>query len=470
MSADSIVVSLVGRPNVGKSSLFNRLMGRSQQIITYNRPGVTRDRHYGIVSLDECAEIPAREIILIDTGGFYPVSSELEDASPFFSSISEHISLAIEESDLVLLVTDARAGLLPLDQTIAEMIRSHHKPFWPLINKCDGEKQEGMEAPFFALGAESLFAVSASHDRGISHLRSKLHSFAFATGKMATPEPDCAGKVALIGTPNSGKSTLLNQLLGTSRALVSHVPGTTLDPVEGLLNLNFGESATLFGESDSPWRHLKILDTAGIRKKPLIRDVVEAQSVFRSLRCITESDMVLFLIDVEKGVGHQDRRLLDISLDKGKSVVIVLNKMDAVEPGQGPKERKEWWEDIKLKIPWSNFCDLVPISAKYGKGLKRLRRAMVKTLSIRHREVPTAKLNSTLEKLLERNPVRIKGGGNRHFKIKYASMVKKAPPTFLLFSNRQQSIPEHYKRYLKNGLRRAFALENTPIHLIFRSS
>ena len=470
VSASSIVVSLVGRPNVGKSSLFNRLMGRSHQIITYNRPGVTRDRHYGIIRLGECAEIPDREIILIDTGGFYPVSSNQDDASPFFSSISEHISLAIEESDLVLLVTDARAGLLPLDQNIADMIRSHHKPFWPLANKCDSEKQEGMEAPFFALGAESLFAVSASHDRGISHLRFELHRFAYSTGKTATSEPDCAGKVALIGTPNSGKSTLLNQLLGTSRALVSHIPGTTLDPVEGVFELDFGENATLFGEGDSPWRRIKILDTAGIRKKPLVRDAVEAQSVFRSLRCITESDMVLFLIDAEKGVGHQDRRLLDISLDKGKAVVIVLNKMDVVKFDKNPKGRSEWWEDIKANIPWSNFCDLVPISAKYGKGLGGLRRAMVKTLSIRHRKLPTAKLNSVLEKLLERNPVRIKGGGNKPFKIKYASMVKNAPPTFLLFSNRQQNIPEHYKRYLKNGLRRAFALDNTPIHLIFRSS
>ena len=378
MSASSIVVSLVGRPNVGKSSLFNRLMGRTHKIITYNKPGVTRDRHYGIVHLREYAEIPDREIILIDTGGFYPEGPDADDTSPFFSSISEHIAVAIGESDLVLLVTDVRAGLLPLDQTIAGMIRSHHKPFWPLINKCDSEKQEGMEAPFFALGTESLFAVSASHDRGIFQLRSELHRFAFATGKTMVPEPDCAANVALIGTPNSGKSTLLNQLLGTSRALVSHIPGTTLDPVEGVLDLNFGENATLFGEGETPWRRIKILDTAGIRKKPLVRDVVEAQSVFRSLRCITESDMVLFLIDAEKGVGHQDRRLLDIALDKGKAVVVVLNKMDMVGSGKNSKERREWWEDMKSNIPWSNFCDLVPISAKYGKGLGGLRRAMVK--------------------------------------------------------------------------------------------
>ncbi len=468
MNRQALTVCLIGRPNVGKSSLFNRLMGRARQMITYDRPGVTRDRHYGVVSLQELPDTPDSEMILIDTGGFYPADSgqdTLDTTSPFFSLMREHIAIAIDESDLILFVTDARQGLLPLEESIAHTIRSRHKPFWVLANKCDSDRQDEGQAPFYSLSAEKNFAVSASHGRGISHLRRELHSFAQKLDRGEAHSGDglkrgqVLGRVALIGTPNTGKSTLLNQLTRTSRSLVSEVPGTTLDPVEGMFNFKRGDQ----------WHSLQVLDTAGIRKKSSIRDAVEAQSVFRALKSITECDVALLLIDAEKGIGHQGRRLIDIALDKGKSVIIAINKMDKVEPLiKTRQQRREWWENIKHDIPWSNFCQLFPISAQSGKGLHRLLRATIKTLDIRQRTVPTGKLNHVLQGLLEQNPVRIRGAGHKAFKIKYASMAKSAPPTFLLFSNRQHNIPQHYQRYLKNGLRRAFAFDNTPIRLVFR--
>ncbi|MCK5883485.1 MAG: 50S ribosome-binding GTPase [Bacteriovoracaceae bacterium] len=578
----SMVISLIGRPNVGKSSLFNRLMRKANRAITFDKPGVTRDRHYGIAKFDELADEKTAEAIMVDTGGFYPEgvdetgkNDEEVNYNKFFNIMTNHAKLAIEESDLVLFVVDVREGVIPFDETIARYIRQSKKPFWLLVNKYDTDKQYGEEAEFYSLGInpDHMHVVSAAHGRGMDGLKSSLHEeiLHFENSKDATnpdlqkgvtPREDVVSKIAIVGAPNAGKSTLLNKLVGSERALVSDVAGTTVDPIQGFFDLYFGkdaeelefdktstgdghqllveqyeqfrnnnpdffkevnanydhvveadevfeefvdvesakqdvaagervfnavfnpeeevetepviekEPAVADEDNGSYWRSIHIVDTAGIRKKHAVDGFIEEQSVYRALRSITEAEVVVFMIDATKGVSHQDRRLLDIAEEKGKSVIICMNKLDLMkEKLVDDRAKREWIEDIRDTIPWLNHCDVIPISAKYNKRIKLLQSAIKKTILVRRKKVPTGALNRHLYHLIDRHPVALKGGGgSKRLKIKYASMIKANPPTFILFSNRSQGIPDSYKRYLKNGLRSEFGFENTPVHLIFRTS
>tara|TARA_R110000868_G_scaffold163614_12_gene395897 strand:- start:108 stop:1895 length:1788 start_codon:yes stop_codon:yes gene_type:complete len=577
-----LVVSIIGRPNVGKSSLFNRMMKRQHKALTLDRPGVTRDRHYGIAHLEDLPNQPEQDIVLVDTGGFYPqrVEEGTDNVSAFFNIMKDHAKLAINESDLVLFVVDVREGILPVDREIATAIRTLKRPFWLVVNKYDDESQAGTELEFYELGIdpEEMFTLSASHGTGVATLREalQLRSIAFQNNEAetaptlqqgVTPRENVVARVAIIGAPNAGKSTMLNQLVGSERALVSDIAGTTVDPIEGYFDLYFGHEAPeldkrvelvqhdgplvkqyehfrqnnpeffdrmsdayeeegdfdetaaqyaddiipeevnfedendaaeldkqlyakAFGALDdtpeeiplvanetqesapegSYWRTLHIVDTAGIRRQKSIDDPLEEQSVYRSLRSITESDLVVYMVDATKGVGHQDRRLLDIALDKGKSVIVVLNKMDIKNRDfKDDAARRDWIADLRATLPWLSFCDVLPLSALKGTGLNVLRKALKKTVLIRRRPVPTGELNRQVFDLIEKHPIVVKRTSGKRFKVRYASMVKTDPPTILLFSNKSKGIPESYKRYLKNGIRRAFTLDNTPVHLLFRT-
>lgn len=614
----SMVISLIGRPNVGKSSLFNRLMRKAHKAITHDKPGVTRDRHYGIVTFEELAGVKPTEAIMVDTGGFYP--TKIEENVPrkndrimnkFFNIMTDQAKTAIRESDLILFVVDSREGVLPFDETIADYIRAQKKPFWVLVNKFDTDKQEGEELEFYQLGVgeEELFRVSAEHGLGLLDLKQRLQKeiIKFEESqkdemsnlqKGVTPREKVVARLALIGAPNAGKSTLLNLLLGSERALVSDIPGTTVDPIEGFFDIFFGQDAhlleedvkvaktdtllfqqyeefrnnnpdvyeslsysynleeegtkgtplydedaylseetplyeetlesaeegeinfddalseedvqkseddlyeTVFAVEDeelsdevaeedegyseeylaaeaqmqkeeelkgSQWRSMHIVDTAGIRRQKSVEGFIEQQSVYRSLRCITESDIILFMIDATIGISHQDRRLLDIALEKGKSVIVCLNKVDLLKERLADEAaKKEWIADLRATVPWLNHCDLIPISAKYNKHIGRLKESIKKTVLIRNRTIGTGKLNRYVYQLIENNPVAIKRAGKR-LKVKYASMLKANPPTFLFFTNLSKDIPDNYKSYLKNGLRREFQFDNTPIHIVFRT-
>ena len=498
---------------------------------------------------------------------------------------------------------------------ISDYIRSQKKPFWVLVNKYDTEKQEGEELEFYSLGVgeEELFKVSAEHGTGLLDLKQALHSeiVKFEQSqkdemsrlqKGVTPREKVVARLALIGAPNAGKSTMLNLLLGSERALVSDIPGTTVDPIEGFFDIFFGKEAflleddvsfaktdnllfqqyeefrknnpdvyeslslsynleeegtkgtplydeedylsdetplisefevdengddvddaefdglldnelddaefnkqkeselyeTVFAVDDqenlseeieyseeylaaeellekekelegSQWRSLHIVDTAGIRRQKAVEGFIEQQSVYRSLRCITESDIIIFMIDATIGISHQDRRLLDIALDKGKSVIVCLNKVDLLKDKLiDEAAKKEWIADLRATVPWLNHCDLIPVSAKYNKHIWRLKESIKKTVLIRNKNVGTGKLNRYVFQLIENNPVAIKKSGKR-LKVKYASMLKSSPPTFLFFTNLSKDIPDNYKNYLKNGLRKEFSFDNTPIHIIFRT-
>lgn len=600
----SMVISIIGRPNVGKSTIFNRLMRRAHKAITFDKPGVTRDRHYGITSFEELGNAKKGEAILVDTGGFYP--HKIDENVPkkrdqvmnkFFNIMTEQARIAIRESDLILFVVDSREGVLPFDEIIADYIRTQKKEFWLVINKFDSDKQDGEEFEFYSLGIdpEKMFKISAEHGLGLLDLKQDLHKRILKfeenvqneyspLSKGVTPREKVVARLAIIGAPNAGKSTLLNLLLGSDRALVSDIAGTTVDPIEGFFDLFFGKDAkrleedalsfakndnllmqqyeefrlnnpdvyqalsnvynieeentggnpiyeseedeaplvaesssqyetdegfedalsdeefkkyddevydNVFSEDDleidfeedeieaevleevkeegSHWRSLHIVDTAGIRRQKAIEGFIEQQSVYRALRCITESDVIIYMIDASIGISHQDRRLLDIALDKGKSVIVCLNKMDLIkEKLVDENTKKEWLLDLRETIPWLSYCDLIPISAKHGKQIGKLKESIKKTVLIRNTSIKTGVLNRYVYQMLEQHSIGIKKAGKR-LKIKYASMLKADPPTFLMFSNLSKDIPDNYKTYLKNGLRKEFHLTNTPIHLIFRT-
>jgi GTPase len=597
MNKRSMVVSLIGRPNVGKSTIFNRLMRKQYLAMTHDQPGVTRDRHYGIMKLQELheGELFEEELILVDTGGFYPDKIEIRpgkknNIDPFFNIMADHAKLAINESDLVLFVVDVREGLLPFDKGICDYIRSTKKPFWLLLNKFDSEKQEGEQYDFYNLGLDDhdMHRISAEHNRGFNDLREKLLHQVIGFNETlqsqedneqlqngVKPRHDVVSSVAIVGAPNAGKSTLLNCLVGAQRALVSEIAGTTVDPIEGYIDLYFGPDIDLlssqensfrkdntkifeemkhyaqsgdidleedeeeltenekkvyieFGQSEefkafseeetkghsdfsfneentgedyfsedhilaeieknwtdtqeevahlehsqviNRWRSIKLVDTAGIRKSKLVEGFIETQSVYRSLRAISESDVVLFMIDSTLGITHQDRRLIDIALEKGKSLIVCLNKIDLLKDiFADVKKKKEWIQNLRDQVPWLGFCQLVTISAQKNRNINYLREAIKRTIVIRNRKIPTGALNRCFANLTDRNPVIVKRASGARFKIKYASMLKSSPPTFLIFSNKSQGIPENYRRYLVNGLRQEFDLTNTPVHLIFRTS
>jgi len=481
LSKPSFIVSLIGRPNVGKSSIFNRLMQKQHKVITYDQPGVTRDGHYGLMPNEVDLK---KDIILVDTGGFYPEKVEEDDS--FLPFMAEAAQIAIDESDLILLVMDIRDGLLSVDEKIVSIVRKSKKPFKILLNKCDTTKQELLIADFFALGIseEDLVMISAAHGRGVNGLKEDIIKFSELTQGQseksrylsATPKGKLVGSLALIGAPNVGKSTLLNLFLGVERALVSPIAGTTVDPIEGHLPIHFTEEEKellKLSEEDNEFC-LKIVDTAGIRRKRAVTGFIESQSVYRSLRAITEADIVLYLIDAQTGITHQDRRLCDIVLEKGKSLVIGINKVDLIkETMQDNIAKREWMLDIEFDLPWARFCDIVPFSAKEKKGIKGIKQAIKETLFILNRKVETAEVNRCMTELVGRNPIMIKGSKSKKrdapLKIKYSTIVKMNPPTFLLFANRSHNIPTSYRRYLQNGIREYFDFKNTPVHLVFRT-
>ena len=437
-----MVVSLVGRANVGKSSLFNRLVKKGGKTLTYNAPGVTRERHYGVGLLEET------EVLFIDTPGFYGLPKGGEH---FFKAMREQTEMAMRESDIVLLVVDAREGLTPLDHQVARAIRKHQKTLWVVVNKFDSMNQEGEQMPFYGLGVDEVFALSSAHGLGVASLEEAigLEGKKFAgVDLLSRGEDQNSSRMTIVGMPNSGKSTLLNHLLGKERALVSETPGTTVDPIEDSV--------------DTPSGRLYLVDTAGIRKKSLLTSPIEQHSVYRALHSMEGADVVAYLIDSSKGISRQDKRLLSVALNKGKSLLICLNKIDLVEK----KLQKELFSHVRRVIPWADFCGLFPLCAQSGEGLGQLMKALDKILHIRGRPITTGKLNKCLSEAVEQGPFSNLGGK----RVKYASMVRTRPPTILLFSGQAKGIPKHYKTYLKKVLRKRFALENTPIRLVFRKT
>lgn len=482
----SQTISIIGRPNVGKSTLFNRLMGKANHLVTHDLPGVTRDRHYGFVNLNEFGEKESSSFILVDTGGFYPIDVQTkENQADFYQVMAKQAELAIAESDLILFMLDIREGLTPVDESIAKFLHESGKEFWPVLNKADSDQIEfqGM-GEFFSLGPEEsqVFSVSAAHGRGIRELKKALQ---LHLGALQGPQEsldgvmdiqdvsgstqEILGQISIVGSPNVGKSTLLNKLLGKERAIVSDRAGTTVDPVEGIMPLKKRSKVSEESSDAEKVPAIKIIDTAGIRKQGLVDGFLEEQSVFRALQAIAQSDVVILLADVKKGLTHHDRRLCDIILSKGKSLIIAFNKSDLLPENLRQRESlRKWHEKVREMYPWLSYCDVITLSAEKGRGIGPLLKSVEETLKIRKRTFSTSQINKSFYDLIDKKPLLLKGARNKFFKIKYATQVKSAPPTFILFTNAKKGLPEHYKRYLKNNVRKFFAIKNTPIHFIYK--
>jgi len=435
------IVAVVGRPNVGKSALFNRLSG-SHLAIVENVAGVTRDRLYAD------GNAFGRDFVLIDTGGFDPESED-----PMTQGIATQVEIALSEADVVLCVLDGTMDPQPADREAIKLLRHSELPVLYLANKIDNP-QIGIGAMgLYELGIDTLYPVSALHGHGIGDLEEQL-------AKLLPEPPDDGGeaadpnldRVAIIGRPNAGKSSLVNRLLGEDRQLVDNRPGTTVDSVDTLL------SGDAVGDGDP----MVLIDTAGIRRKRSVEKGIEALSVVQAVRAIERANVVILMIDAEAGPAEQDTKIVSLALERGRSVLIALNKIDLLN-GEGRKKAIENARDVLSFMPWA---PLQQISAKTGRGVTALMKSARKAAVEHRRRVTTGELNRFFEQVLERHPPPTQGG--RAVRIYYVTQASTRPPSFVAVTNYPDRVHFSYKRYVINQLRERFGFEAAPVRVFYR--
>ena len=445
MPVMSAKIAILGRPNVGKSTLFNRLVGRKLALVD-DQPGVTRDRREGDGRL---ADLTFR---LFDTAGL--------DAAPRGSledRMSAQSEMAIADADLCLFVIDARAGVTPVDREFAAKLRRHGKPVIVLANKSEGRAGEGGVLDAYSLGLGDPIAISAEHGEGMDALYEALIPFVKGEEKPEDEDEeeeaaDRPLKLAIIGQPNAGKSTLVNTLLGSERLLTGPEAGITRDAIA----------------IDWSWhgKPITLWDTAGIRRKSRVTGKVEKLAVADGLRAIRFADAVIMLIDASLEVERQDLSLADLAAQEGRAVILALSKWDMVDDKQ--KRLKDVKDDIAAILPEIRGVAIVPVSAHQEKGIDRLMEAVFAAVEKWNTRISTGQLNRWLETMLERNPPPAPSG--RRIKIRYVTQVNARPPTFSLFGNQLEHLPESYVRYLMNGIRESFDLWGTPLRFNRRGS
>jgi GTP-binding protein len=433
------IISIVGRPNVGKSTLFNRILGY-KKAITEDIPGVTRDRNYGGF------DYGGRDFILIDTGGFEP--SKEDGFSPL---IERQIRMSLDESDMVVFVLDGVEGILPEDRDVATILRKGEKPVFYAVNKVDSTKREESLFDFYELGMEKFYPVSAEHGRGVDDLLEDIVDAA----KHIDTETENSGtvegtvKIAFVGKPNTGKSSITNRMLGSDRMIVSDVPGTTRDSIDSRIAVKGKE--------------IVLIDTAGLRKKSKISMKVEEYSVSSAIKSIERANIVNLVIDGQEGIGHQEGSIAHLIISRGKGLCVVVNKWDLVDRAVKQDEYKQM---VREKIPHAAFAPVVFTSAKSGKNIERILEDNFKVYEQLTRRVSTSDINKAFGEFFDRLSISFQQG--KQVKIFYVSQAKASPPTFILFSNHPELIPEHYKRYLENSIRKKFGFAGAPIRLVFK--
>ena len=443
-------VAIVGRPNVGKSTLFNRLT-RCHQAIVDDRPGVTRDRLYGLMAI---GEDDSTRCLLIDTGGFETKELYFQ---PFAKNIVwEQTELAIEEADMVLLLFDAHAGLHPHDEQLATYLKKLDKKTIYVANKVDGVEHVGETYDFFKLGIDEVLPVSAAHNRGISHLVEIMEQGLDQikpAHKHAMPDAD-AIKIALIGQPNVGKSSILNRLCGFERSLVSDVAGTTRDVIDTPITYN--------------QKHYVILDTAGIRRRARISDKLESLCSMFSLRAIENADIVLVIIDAQQGLNDQDARLISLAVENCRPVLILVNKWDLIADKKEDSSRK-YEAAIRHKIADATFIPIMFVSCLHNQRIAKVM-SMVEKLHEKYvMRVSTAKVNDALETIVNKHTPQVLKTLRKRIKFYYASQVSASPPTFVIMTNYAHEIQHSYKRYISNKLREEFGFDAIPIRVLYRN-
>ncbi len=429
------IVAIVGRPNVGKSTLFNRLI-ESRIAITDPTAGTTRDRHYGE------AEWNGSHFTVIDTGGYVQGSEDI-----FEAEIRKQVQLAIEEADSILFLVDVREGITSMDQSVANILRRAQKPVFLVANKVDSNDKEVYAAEFYRLGLGEVHSISAQSGAGTGDLLDGLvESFAKPTPEVLDERP----KIAIVGKPNVGKSSLVNTLLGVERNIVTPVAGTTRDNINTHYN-GFGFDVTL-------------VDTAGIRRKSKVDDNIEFYSVLRSVRAIEESDVCLLLVDAQDGVNHQDLNIFSMIEKAGKGVVVVVNKWDLVE--KDTMTSKAYEEEVRKRL--SPFTDL-PVVFTSVTGKQRIHKALELAMQVhanRAQRIATRKLNDVMLPEIERMPPPMYKGKAVH--IKYVTQLPGVVPAFAFFCNLPQYVKDSYTRFLENKLRAHFNFTGVPIRVFFR--
>ena len=432
------VIALVGRPNVGKSTLFNCLT-RTRDALVADAPGLTRDRKYGL------GRIGAKGFIAIDTGG-------IEAAQQGLAALSaQQALLAAEEADLVCLLVDARAGLTPADVELAATLRRRGQSFHLLANKIDGVNTEQATADFYRLGVDVLYPLSASHGTGVKALMEQL-LLPFADPD-TDPGPDQAGaspvRVAIIGRPNVGKSTLVNRMLGEQRVLVYDQPGTTRDSIP----IDFERGG----------RHYTLIDTAGVRRPKNVSQAVEKFSIIKTLEAIDHAHVVLLLMDAGEGVVEQDLHLLGHAVNAGRGLVIAMNKWDGVDRAARQRIRSE----LERRLQFIDYADVHFISALHGSAVGKLYPSLHSAYDSATRKLNTRQLNDILSAALERHPPPQING--RRIKLRYAHAGGQNPPLVVIHGNQTGKLPASYRRFLENFFRRKLELRGTPLRIEFRA-
>ncbi len=431
------VVALVGRPNTGKSTLFNRLTG-SRRALVAATPGVTRDRN---IALATCGE---RRFLAVDTGGFEACEKE-----ELGKAVQAQGALAAEEADVVIVVVDGRAGLNPLDRLLIDKLRSLPKPLFVAVNKIDSAKQEHLQSDFYALGVAALYPISAEHGANVSVLMDAvLESLPAAEPVPEVGDPPTA--VAIVGRPNVGKSLLLNRLVGYERSIVAALPGTTRDALD--TSVRRGEQAYL------------IVDTAGVRRRPKVRAQVERASVVRALRALERAEIGVLVVDAVEGITDQDARIAGYAWERGRGVLLVVNKWDLVPAGRPPADVAS---EIEHRFPSFAVIPKLFVSALTGGGVGSIW-AAIDAVAANHRlRLPTSVLNQVLRRALQQQaPPVVKGKRPRFL---YATQTATAPATISIFGSARDRVAPAFERYLVNQFRAAFGIEGTPLRLCFRA-
>jgi len=446
LAAKLPVVAIVGRPNVGKSTLFNRLV-RERIAIVDDLPGVTRDRNYSQ------AEWAGRKYLLIDTGGM-----ESDSAGLLERSVQVQSRLAVAEADLVVFLFDGKSGLNPLDREAVNELRRSHKPVFFAVNKLDSQRREDNLYEFYALGLDRLYSISAEHALGIAELLDDMVA-AFPPGTPISDGADVQApeefsrplRVSIVGRPNVGKSTLINRLVVFERSVVASKPGTTRDSLDTPFEL-FGEPCIL-------------VDTAGIRRKARIDDRIERFSVNRSLRAVDRGDLIIHIIDGPEGVTDQDAQLLSYAVQRNKALLLAVNKWDIL--AQGDNDAAKYREEVHYRLSFLEFAPIAFISAATGYGVRKMLQTAVRVLKSYGRKASTSAVNQALQDIVRAHSAPLSQG--RAVKFYYGTQTGTRPPTFTLFVNRPAAVAESYQRYLIHQLREQLGFADTPIRLDLRA-
>lgn len=432
------VVALVGRPNVGKSTLFN-ILTRSRDALVADLPGVTRDRHYGICHLGE------KPFVSIDTGGL------TDDEAGLDALTARQVRLAVDESDVVVMLVDAREGLLPHDHNILGELRRSGKPVLLAVNKTDGLDEAMALSEFASLGFSDALALSAAHNRGTHSLIEAIDPWLPEDTEPAVDEKtDMGVRVAIVGRPNAGKSTLINRLLGEDRLVVSDIAGTTRDSIHVAL------------ERDG--RRYTLVDTAGVRRRARIEEALEKFSVIKAMQSIAATQVVVVMVDARENLADQDLHLIGQALQEGKALVIACNKWD----GMSAYERDQCMKALDRRLAFVGWAKRVFISALHGSGLRELMRAVNQAHDAAHRDMTSSQLTRTLEKAYANyQPPMVRGHTP---KLRYAHPGGHHPPTIVIHGTRTKHIADAYRRYLENTFRKRYRLDGTPVRIEFRDS